>query len=85
VVGTFRRLEKFLDIVVAEAFAKAQRPWLNLEGLALLPGGTHQANPEEMIDGFLPGIDPGAPHLFSERLGDVFIEGKGGSHIMMLT
>jgi hypothetical protein len=85
VVGTFRRLEKFLDIVVAEAFAKAERPGLNFERLAFPPDGAHQANPKEMIDGFLPGIDPGAPHLFSQRLSDVFIEGKGGSHIMMLT
>jgi hypothetical protein len=64
-VGTFRRFEELFDIVVAEAFAKAERPGLNLERLALLPGGTHEANPKEMIDGFLPGVNPGAPHLFS--------------------
>jgi hypothetical protein len=64
-VGTFRRFEELFDIVVAEAFAKAERPGFNLERSALLLGRTHQSNPKEMIYGFLPGINPGAPHLFS--------------------
>jgi hypothetical protein len=51
------------------------------EGLFLVCG--HETPAENAIDGSLEGI-PGTADLLFEESGDIVVDGKGGSHIMML-
>ena len=81
---TFHLFQELSNVVVIEAGAKAEITSVDLKGLLLfhtiLPG---QAGTQSLVDRVLKGTS-GLPHHVPELRGYVFVEGQGGSHIMML-
>jgi hypothetical protein len=85
VVRTFDLIEKLWDRVVAQSRQKPHLAGCHDEPLSRLwIAASCQAFAEQVIHGPLERL-AGAPHLFLHQTGDIFIEGKSGSHIMMLT
>jgi len=77
-----RTFEVFQNIFRFFKWRQSQVPRRHLERFSRrLLGG--QAEAQEMIDDLFERI-AGTPLFFLEQLGDVFIESKCGSHIMML-
>lgn len=81
-VGSFQKLDELLDFIEALPRRNLKVPRLNFEGFPgrLLAG---QAEAQKMIDNLLKRASR-APKFFLERLGDIIIESKCRSHIMML-
>jgi hypothetical protein len=82
VVRTFQKLDQLLDLIEALSRWNLQIPRFNFERLSGRLFG-RQTEAQEMIDHLLEGISR-APLFFLEQFGDVVVEGKCGSHIMML-
>lgn len=83
-VWTLYFLEKFGDTVVAEPWRQAHRNRRNhkrLSGLRIAAGG--QAPAQQVVHRALERV-AGAPHLFLHQAGNIVVDGKCGSHIMML-
>ena len=81
-VRPFQELDQFLDFIEALAGRRLQVPRFSFEGF---PGWLlgRQAEAQEMINDLLERI-PGTPEFFFEQFGDIVVESKRGSHIMML-
>lgn len=83
-VWTLYFFEKFGDTVVAEPWRQAHRNRRNhkrLSGLRIAAGS--QAPAQQVVHGALER-SAGAPHFFLHQASYIVVDGKGGSHIMML-
>ena len=80
----FSRLDEILNLVVARSQARVQGNGSDNKALTRLwlPRSS-QAKAQQAIDGPFEGISRAA-HLLFHELGYVVVDGKSGSHIMML-
>lgn len=80
---TLEALQQLLDILVRKTGGQPESSRSDLKRLAWRPLLRHQAETKEVVDGLLERR-PAAPAFLVQEPGHVVIEGKGGSHIMML-
>jgi hypothetical protein len=83
VLGTFQVFDELLYVVIGNTGGESQFSRLDHEWLALRMVGRHQSQAEHTVDYLFEG-SAGAARFFFEQPGYVVIEGKGGSHIMMI-
>jgi len=80
---TFYRLQQLLNVIVGEPGRQPELPRRHNKWLARRPFGGHQPEAKKMIDDCFEGR-AGASALVSQQPGNVVIERKSGSHIMMI-
>jgi len=84
VAGTFQLLQERLDIVIVLPGSHSGKQRLNYEGLAVLASvATSQSKAQQPIDRSFERI-PGAFDLVFQEHGNIVVNGKSGSHILML-
>ena len=79
----FEQFDHFLHVVEVVSLRKTEIDGSYHEGFALCFGRGAQPQAKKMIYGFFEGF-PRAPGLLTQLPGDVLIESKSSSHIMML-
>jgi hypothetical protein len=79
----FHLIEQLRHVVIVEADGKSKVPRSYYKRLAMRLFGSHQSEAEKMVD-YLFERSAGAPALFIQEAGNVIVQRKGGSHILML-
>ena len=81
---TFKCFNQILNLLVAGTQASVQRDWRDLKSLPRLWIATGvQAVTEQVVHCAFERT-AGAPHLLLDKAGNIVVDGKSGSHIMML-
>ena len=80
----FQRLNQVLHLLIARSQTRVHGDWGDYEGLLVrLFLGVHQPMSQQSVHRPLEGV-AGAPLLQLHKPGNVVVNGKCGSHIMML-
>jgi hypothetical protein len=79
----FQFIQQLHYVVIVEAGGKSKISRSYYKRLAMRLLGSHQSEAEKMVD-YLFERGTGSPTLFIQEAGNVVVQRKGGSHIMML-
>ncbi len=78
------RLDQVLDLLIPRSQARVQGNGRDNESLTRLGlPRSSQPKAQQSVDGSLEGISR-APHLVLHQFGDIVVDGKSSSHILML-
>jgi hypothetical protein len=83
VCRAFQLIQQLRYVVIVEAGGKSKVPRSYYKRLAMRLLGSYQSEAEKMVD-YLFERGAGSPALFIQEAGNVVVQRKGGSHILML-
>jgi hypothetical protein len=84
VCRAFQLIQQLRYVVIVEAGWKPKVSRSYYKRLAMRLLGSHQSEAEKMVD-YLFERGAGSPALFIQEAGDIVVQRKGGSHIVMLS
>ena len=83
-VWTFQVLDEFLDLIESESWRRLQIPRLHLERFTRRLLCRCKTQPQPVIYDLLEWTT-GLPYFLFQQGGNIIVNGKSGSHIMMLS